>query len=70
MCIRHAAASEAATSSSAPGEASAVMSLIIAAPCASAVRMTSGLVVSTETGTARSATPSSTGRIARAPPPP
>ena len=43
MCIRQTAQSLAATASSAPGRRRAKMSLIIAAPCASAARITSGL---------------------------
>src|SRR5262245_54530108 len=61
MCMRHTAASDPATTSMAPGAASAVMSLIIVAPRASASRITSGLVVSTETGTPRPPSASSTG---------
>src|SRR6266581_5801350 len=61
MCMRHTPASEAATASSAPGELSALMSLIIAAPAPIAARITSGFVVSTEMGTGQARSPSSTG---------
>ncbi len=49
MCIRHTAASLPASASSAPGACSARTSLIIAAPAASAARITAGFIVSTET---------------------
>src|SRR5258707_1042502 len=65
MCIRHTPASEAATASSAPGARSALMSFTIEAPSAIAWRITSGLTVSTETGTGRSRRPLSTGSSRR-----
>src|SRR5262245_13270731 len=61
MCIRHTPASDAAMASTAPEARSAPMSLIIDAPAPSAARMTSGLIVSTETGTGASFSPSRTG---------
>src|SRR6266513_5379982 len=61
MCIRHTAAPEAATAARAPGDLSAPMSLIIAAPAPMTARITSGLVVSMEMGTGEALSPSSTG---------
>ena len=48
MCIRHSAQPLPATACSAPGARSAYTSFTSPAPAASAARMTSGLLVSTE----------------------
>ena len=65
MCIRHTAASLARTAAMAPGARSALMSLIMLAPSSSAARITSGLIVSTDTGTGVPRKPFSTGSSRR-----
>ena len=62
MCIRHTAAFDAASASSAPGARIASTSLIIAAPAAIAARITRGLRVSIGNGFAATARRSSNGR--------